>query len=448
MKSLYYILFIVIFGSKYFFIICQNVPSPRHQQTSTLVDTKFYFFGGFTIIGASNEVWYLDLSSSFNISTPPWHSDVVMPVGYNFGTSYLSPIDNSTVFLIGGRTWITNTRNFSYTSSVYKFDSRTSQWTAPTIKNFNSSFQSRNEMQAVIDNNGKIFVFGGINRGNNDNITTTAYNDMNILDSNTMIWSTQTQSQSVLVNIDYTATLLPSGLIVYIGGRGSNPANLNNISQVRIFDTKSYTWSNKSASGSIIASRGDHSAVLTQGGNIIIYGGSTYDSSGNIAYVFSDLAVLNTNSWAWSVPSVSGTNAPPLTQHSAALYKNYMIIAFGATSATNLRTNNIYIIDIQNYTWVTTFNVHTTTNTAKPTQNYSTDQANNNLYIGIGIGAGVVILALVLFVIGFFIYKYRHKQSIATPGTPMNDHIRETQMSTVYTLGIPPPETYARNPIY
>ncbi|KAF0549481.1 galactose oxidase [Gigaspora margarita] len=329
MKLVYYILFFVIFGSRYFFVICQNVPSPRCQQTSTLVSTRLYFFGGNTGIIVSNEVWYLDLSSSFNISTPPWHSDVVMPVGYNFGTSCLSPIDNSTVFLIGGRTWIVNTHNFSYTSSVYKFDSKVSQWTTPTINNFNSSFETRQEMQSVIDNNGKIFVFG---RANYNSSTTFCYNDMNILDITIMTWSTPTQSQSVLTYLDYTATLLPNGLIVYIGGRSgsSTSTSPNNMSQIQVFDTKSYTWSIKPASGSTIASRECHSAVLTQDENIIIYGGSLYDSSGSIAYALSDIAVLNTNSWAWSVPSVSGTGAPPLTQHSAVLYKNYMILAFGS----------------------------------------------------------------------------------------------------------------------
>ncbi|RIB20759.1 hypothetical protein C2G38_1161037 [Gigaspora rosea] len=154
MKPLYYILFSAIFGSRYILVICQDVPSPRREQASTLVGTRLYFFGGYTIINTSNEVWYLDLSSIFNIFTPPWHSDVAMPVGYNFGTSCLSPIDNSTVFLIGGRTWITNTKTYSYTSSVYKFNSKNSQWTTPNINNFNSAFTTRNEIQAVIDNNG------------------------------------------------------------------------------------------------------------------------------------------------------------------------------------------------------------------------------------------------------------------------------------------------------
>ncbi|KAF0538901.1 galactose oxidase [Gigaspora margarita] len=458
MKLLYSILFFVIFSSVYYFVICQDVPSPRRQHTSTLVGTRLYFFGGATSsTRKSNEVWYHDLSSSFNISTPPWHSDVVMPVAYNFGTSCLSPIDNSTVFLIGGRTFIpisATTDYYSYISSVYKFNSKTSQWTTPTINNFNSSFATRNEIQAVIDNNGKIFIFGGTNY---DNLTTLFYNDMNILDTTNMTWSTPIQSQSVLTYLDYTATLLPNGLIVYVGGRSGSSSNVNliDMAQIQIFDTKSYTWSAKSASGSTIASRTGHSAVLTQDGNIIIYGGSLQDSSGNPATLFSDIAVLNTNSWVWSVPSVSGTSAPPLTRHSAALYKNYMILAFGATSASNLYTNDIYILNIQNYTWVAKFNVPTTTIPPKQppsTGNSSTDQANNNftyLYIGIGIGAGVVILTAVLLIIGFFIYKNRHgEEFIMTSGTSRNDHIRETHMSTVYTTGIPPPETYVQTPLY
>ncbi|CAG8698446.1 7847_t:CDS:2, partial [Dentiscutata heterogama] len=80
-----------------------------------------------------------------------------------------------------------------------------------------------------------------------------------------------------------------------------------------------------------------------------------------------------------------------------------------ATSASTLQTNNIYILDIQNYTWVTTFDISTTTNSTKPTQS--------------------------------------NEEFIETPGTFRNDHIHETHMTTVYTPG-PPSEIYARTPIH
>ncbi|CAG8602178.1 22038_t:CDS:2 [Gigaspora margarita] len=64
--------------------------------------------------------------------------------------------------------------------------------------------------------------------------------------------------------------------------------------------------------------------MRSKDGNIIIFGGGK-----NSVQTYPDLAVLNTNAWLWSVPSVSTINAPPsLTRHSANLYKIFMIIAF------------------------------------------------------------------------------------------------------------------------
>ncbi|CAG8857299.1 12490_t:CDS:1, partial [Gigaspora margarita] len=63
-----------------------------------------------------------------------------------------------------------------------------------------------------------------------------------------------------------------------------------------------------------------------QNGDIIIYGGSEKDPLG--PQVFPDLAVLNTNSWLWSIPNIPVSNIPQaLTFHSAALYNNYMFVA-------------------------------------------------------------------------------------------------------------------------
>ena len=60
---------------------------------------------------------------------------------------------------------------------------------------------------------------------------------------------------------------------------------------------------------------------------IIIYGGVTYTHS----QVTPDLAVLNTETFEWTAPSVSSNigDVPSLTCHSANLFENYMIVAFG-----------------------------------------------------------------------------------------------------------------------
>src|SRR5687768_11114369 len=47
-------------------------PVGRYTHSSALVEKKLYFFGGYNGGKCSNEVFYLDLSRSFNIATPPW----------------------------------------------------------------------------------------------------------------------------------------------------------------------------------------------------------------------------------------------------------------------------------------------------------------------------------------------------------------------------------------
>ncbi|RIB12751.1 hypothetical protein C2G38_2199816 [Gigaspora rosea] len=92
--------FFLILSCINLFVICDDFPSPRAAQASSLVNNKLYFFGGVFADNFTNEVWYLDLSNSFNLSVLPWHKDQGLPVAVAFASSCVSPIDNSSVFLI------------------------------------------------------------------------------------------------------------------------------------------------------------------------------------------------------------------------------------------------------------------------------------------------------------------------------------------------------------
>ncbi|CAG8763006.1 12371_t:CDS:2, partial [Ambispora leptoticha] len=167
-------------------------------QTSSLVDNKLYFFGG-------------DLSSTDGINDSTANL-----------TNEVSPIDNS-VFIVGRRMYIPNTANpVSNYSPVYKFNPNISLWTTPNIIGFNSSFIKRNDIQPVIDTYGKKYIFGGNNFTGSAMQSVSSYNDMNILDVTSMTWSTITLSNNVPASAAYTATLLQTGLIIYIGGYKSS----------------------------------------------------------------------------------------------------------------------------------------------------------------------------------------------------------------------------------
>ncbi|RIB14217.1 hypothetical protein C2G38_1673997 [Gigaspora rosea] len=157
------------------FVIGDDYPSSREEQTASLVNNKLYYFGGFSETNNDfiNEVWYHDLSSPFNVSMPPWHKDQGFSPAISYASSCVSPIDNS-VFIIGGhRHFITNINDSIYSSEVYEFDPNTSSWKGLNITGYNSSFNTRYSMKAIINNEGKIFIFGGRN-GNisNDSNTT------------------------------------------------------------------------------------------------------------------------------------------------------------------------------------------------------------------------------------------------------------------------------------
>ncbi|KAF0450877.1 galactose oxidase [Gigaspora margarita] len=120
--------------------------------------------------------------------------------------------------------------------------------------NITNEFLWHNNIQLVIDNNGKFFIFCGYNyTGYNNNIV-VMYNDMNIFDT-----TTTTLSISYIVStsqIGYIATLSPSGIIIHIGGD-------DNLTSIQIFDAKTYNWSTKMAVDAFIKDCNGHLAVLS-----------------------------------------------------------------------------------------------------------------------------------------------------------------------------------------
>ncbi|KAF0526947.1 galactose oxidase [Gigaspora margarita] len=354
------IYFVLILRYVNLFVICDDSPSPREAQTASLVNNKLYFFGGRDINNnPTNEVWYLDLSSPFNVSMLPWHKDQGLPLAINYASSCVSPIDNSVFIIDVSRPFITNTSDAFYPSEIYEFDPNASYWKVPTITDYNSSFNTRYSVEAVIDNDGKFFIFGGSN-SNGSNTTLIRYNEMHMLDTTTgtMKWTTLNISQNVpLPRIIYAAVLLPTDEIIYIGGVDmslSDNLRLVDIKAVQLFNTKSFTWSTKQTTGAGIDSRFGFTAVLTRNGSIIIYGGEAMNYT-SYKQVSPDLAVLNINTWEWSIPNISQKNAPPssLVFHSATLYENYMIVSFGLILSISRLSELFYILDIRNYTWVT-----------------------------------------------------------------------------------------------
>src|SRR5688572_16372229 len=79
-------------------------PTGRLAHSSVLVGDKIYFFGGaldFTRV--SNEIFYLDVSKSFDTANPSWVNFASIPFGSNWAAVELDDInDDPNIYLFGG----------------------------------------------------------------------------------------------------------------------------------------------------------------------------------------------------------------------------------------------------------------------------------------------------------------------------------------------------------
>ncbi|RHZ58575.1 hypothetical protein Glove_372g34 [Diversispora epigaea] len=322
---------------------CRDVFESFHDRLLIIGGIKDYIY--------SSELIYLDLSKSFNNTNLPWNLIGGLPI-YTCSSTAIVSYDNSNIFLIGGymsynSTTINNNYDFSY--RVYRYKNLTSEWTTPSIKG--DSIPIRQQMTGVI-NLGTIYIFGGVNITNYTTLTKKRYNEMNTLYtySTTMTWKKLNITNNLPPpSSDYSASILPNGIIIYIGGQEEN-GTLTKMNNIKLFDTNEHEWSHMNATGDSVDARWLFASVLTSDGNITIFGGCTL----NLTSVSTKLAVLNTNKYPyeWSIPSSSKANSSPsLYGHTANLYYKYMIITFGYDIDNAMYNSKIKLFDTNEHEW-------------------------------------------------------------------------------------------------
>uniref|UniRef100_A0A1D1ZD97 Kelch domain-containing protein 4 n=1 Tax=Anthurium amnicola TaxID=1678845 RepID=A0A1D1ZD97_9ARAE len=394
----------LILSSFVFDVICFT-PPPRFAQTSALIGNKIYYMGGVVPLPDPiiSDFFYLDTSAikSTDSSTLPWTNLTGLDNLFaSWGTAVTGGANKNLFVLYGGR--MTPAEEGSL---VIVYDTNNNTWNKPTISGGEPA--RRRKTQAVIDNGGKMYIFGGSTSlgpgpGN------TPVNDMSILDTVNWVWSTGTLENAPDARIDFSATILSNGLIVYIGGSTLNDRYVP-MSQINTYDTTSDTWASKDATGQIPNPRGGHSAVLTSDGHgIIIYGGAvSISADGQYTAASPDIAVLDTtnNNFVWSQPKASGTAPPQIAYHTASLVgNNNMVIAFG--NITNKGPSpNIYVLDIKdnNYKWIT-----------------SMDNSTSSSNVGVIVGAIIGSIGVLILLGGGLFWFYRRRKTkegvIETPG--------------------------------
>ncbi|RIB00093.1 hypothetical protein C2G38_2235681 [Gigaspora rosea] len=184
--------------------------------------------------------------------------------------------------------------------------------------------------------------------------TLQLYNDLYEFDTILLSWNQITAPNAPSPRSHNTATLLPNGKIIYIGGVSQDTAR----SQTNLIN--------------MIESNNSLSKLIK------------LDVSSE-PYQYSEL-------------KPSGINPPPpLSYHSAHIYSDYMIIAFGNITNditdSNETSSEVYLLYIPCLTWESTFIPGRTD--CKGNQK---DSSNLKIIIGCSIAFGVVIIAGIICV--------------------------------------------------
>ena len=164
---------------------------------------------------------------------------------------------HTATLLPSGQILVVGSRNGATLASAELFDPKTNQWTPRA-----SLTDARESLTATRLPSGQILVVGGMNA------TGATLASAELFDPATNQWTPRASLTDARVY--HTATLLPSGQVLVVGGDGPIGEGSAPLASVELFNPAANTWTSRA---SLTDARESHTATLLPSGQILVVGG-------------------------------------------------------------------------------------------------------------------------------------------------------------------------------
>ncbi|PHZ17864.1 galactose oxidase [Rhizopus microsporus ATCC 52813] len=336
-------------------------------------NSSLLLFGGENSTTRFTNTFYslTQTTTSFTWNTLPQKNP---PPGVVYAQAVMA--NNNNFYLLGG---LTESANNQSTLPYYSYSFDTQTWTAAPSNTANNGTNStlpgnRYFHSVAYDGQNSIYIYGGGSANG-----TGVFSDLYKLDITTGQFTLL--QDSTIRRYGHTASYLSNGLIVILGGVYVNPQGKTELvlmNQVTVYNTKTNAWSMqpvKSAGSSFPSARANHNAVVSDNGEM----------ERNKMYL-NAIAILDTSSWTWSVPNVSGIPPSRRSYASAGILDGkHLTVAFG--EALNTYINDINVWEIDSGAWLQNFQAQTVPGSS----------------VSAGLIAGVTVACVVVVIILLFL---------------------------------------------
>jgi len=277
-----------------------NPPSKRFKHTATVVGKYMVIIGGQeTDTKRFNDVIYFD-GETKTFTQPTIRGDKVPHF-----SRHSAALIGTRIFLFGGFD------GFGTNFDLAIFDPFGRTWTnVPNSQLKGSIPVSRtNHASAAVGN--KMYVFGGNN--NNELGMYQVLDDLSVLDAETMTWShPKTTGTKPSARSGHTLTAIGKNLYLFGGGVWNEREGwVHKYNDVHVLNTETMHWTNPSCSGSVDNSTFAISFAI--GRFLYVFGGGSKPNH----CVITDLNILDTSSFCWTCPEVDGERPQPRDMGSA-----------------------------------------------------------------------------------------------------------------------------------